>query len=106
MNASTTTTGLRIQGEATDDQVMDSVTNAVRDASKTAVEHAAAVKDAIAETGIVRTVSRATYTGAYALSFGIVYVAVFATQWIPQDNPVMVGLSDGASAAMDSLKDA
>jgi hypothetical protein len=67
--------------------------NAVRDASKTAVEHAAAVNDAIADTGIVRTVSRITYTGAYALSFGIVYTAVFATQWIPQDNPVMVGLS-------------
>jgi hypothetical protein len=104
MNVSTTTAGMRVHGEASDDQVMDSVANAVRDASKTAVEHAAAVKDAIAGTGIVRTVSRATYTGAYALSFGIVYAAVFATQWIPQDNPVMVGLGDGARAAMDSLK--
>jgi hypothetical protein len=44
-----------------------------------------------------------TYNGAYAISFGIVYAAVFVTQFLPQDNPVMHGFRDGAQAAMDSL---
>jgi len=83
---------------------MQSGADAVRDASKTATEHATAVKDAIVGTGLMRSVSRISYTSAYAISFGIVYTAVFVTQWLPQDNPVMSGLSDGARAAMDSLK--
>jgi hypothetical protein len=104
MNIPATT--MRIHGEATDDQVMDSVAKAVQDASKSAAQHAAAVKGAINDTGIIQTVSRFTYTGAYAVSFGIVYAAVFVTQFLPQDNPVMHGFSDGAQAAMDSLSGA
>jgi hypothetical protein len=104
MNVPATT--VLIHGEATDDQVMDSVAKAVQDASKTAAQHAAAVKDAISETGIIQSVSRFTYTGAYAVSFGIVYAAVFVTQFLPQDNAVMHGFSDGAQAAVDSLKGA
>jgi len=104
MNASTTT--MRVYGEATDDQVMDSVAEAVRDASKVAAEHATAAKNAIAGTDLIRSVSRITYTGAYAVSFGIVYAAVFVTQLVPQDNPLMHGFSDGARAAMDALKEA
>lgn len=80
---------------------MDSVADAVRDASKSAAVQAAALQNAIVETGLVRSVSRITYTGAYALSFGIVYPAMFLAQWIPQ--PVMDGFGDGARAAMDSL---
>ncbi len=86
-----------------DDQAMRSIADAVRDASKTAAEHAAAVQNAIDGTGIIQSVSRITYTGAYAISFGIVYTAVFVTQWLPQDNPIMDGLGDGARAAMDSF---
>jgi hypothetical protein len=104
MGVSTTT--MPIHGEATDDQVMDSVADAVRDASKSAVHHANAVKDAITGTGIIQSVSRATYTGAYAVAFGIVYATVFVTQFLPRDNPVMHGFSDGARAAVDSLKEA
>ena len=66
----------------------------------------AAVKDAINDTGIIQTVSRFTYTGAYAISFGVVYAAVFVTQFLPQDNAVMHGFSDGAQAAKDSLRGA
>jgi hypothetical protein len=29
---------------------------------------------------------------------------VFVTQFIPQDNPVMDGFSDGARAAVDAVK--
>jgi hypothetical protein len=103
MNVSTTTAGMRI-GEAPDDQVMDSVANAVRDASRSAVQHAGAVKTAVHDTGIIQSVGRISYTGAYALAFGVVYVAVFVTQFLPQDNPVMDGFSDGARAAVDAVK--
>ena len=44
-----------------------------------------------------------TYNGAYALAFGIVYPAVFVTQFLPQNNPVMDGFSDGARAAVDAV---
>jgi hypothetical protein len=94
--------GTTVDGGSADDQVMRSVADAVRDASKTATEHAIVVKNV--GTGLMRSVSRISYTSAYAISFGIVYTAVFVTQWLPQDNPVMDGFSDGARAAMDSLK--
>ena len=81
---------------------MRSVADAFRDASKTATEHAIAVQNV--GTGLVRTISRISYTGAYAISFGVVYTAVFLTQWLPRDNPVMDGFSDGARAARDSLQ--
>jgi hypothetical protein len=96
--------GTAANGGVADDQTMRSVADAVRDASKTATEHATAVQNAIVGTGLIQTVSRISYTGAYAISFGIVYTAVFVTQWLPQDNPVMDGFSDGARAAMDWLK--
>jgi hypothetical protein len=103
MTASTTTAAMRIP-DAADDQVMDSVAQAVRDASKSAVQHATTVKSAVTGPGLIRSVSRVGYTGAYALAFGIVYTVVFVTQFIPQDNPVMDGFGDGARAAVDAVK--
>ena len=94
--------GMTANGETADDQAMRAVADAFRDASKTATEHAIAVQNV--GTGLLRSVSRISYTGAYAISFGIVYTAVFLTQLLPQDNPVMDGFSDGARAAMDSLE--
>ena len=102
MNASTA--AMRIPGETADDQMMDSVAQAVRDASKSAVQHATTLKGAVSGPGLIRSVSRVGYTGAYALAFGIVYTVVFVTQFIPQDNPVMDGFSDGARAAVDAVK--
>jgi hypothetical protein len=103
MNVSTTA-AMRIPSEAADDQAMDSIAQAVRDASKSAVQHATNVKSAVTGTGLIRSVSRVSYTGAYALAFGIVYTVVFVTQFIPQDNPVMDGFNDGARAAVDAVK--
>ena len=48
--------------------------------------------------------SRLAYSGSYWLSYGVVYAAVFVAHSLPQDNPVMHGLRDGASAAIDALK--
>jgi hypothetical protein len=50
-----------------------------------------------------QTVSQMIYSGSYALAFGVVYAAVFVTQSLPQDNPVMHGFRDGGTAAMDEL---
>jgi hypothetical protein len=104
MTASTTTAAMPIPGDAANDQVMDSIAQAVRDASKSAVQHATTVKGAVTGPGFIRSVSRVGYTGAYALAFGVVYTVVFVTQFIPQDNPVMDGFSDGARAAVDAVK--
>ncbi|MBV8054606.1 MAG: hypothetical protein JO071_05125, partial [Deltaproteobacteria bacterium] len=86
-----------------DDQTMESVVNtmqdvanAVRNAANTERDRAAyRGQSAVTGTGLVRSVSRVTYNGAYALAFGIVYPAVFVTQFLPQNNPVMDGFSDG-----------
>jgi hypothetical protein len=86
------TTIVRIRDE---DQVMDSSTTV-----DSAAPHAG---NTISETGIIPSVSRFTYNGAYAISFGIVYAAVFVTQFLPQDNPMMHGFRDGAQAARDSF---
>ena len=88
-------------GETSDDQVMDSVAKAVADAAKSVTQQRVAAASATAETDLI---SRVGYNTAYAISFGIVYPLVFVTQFLPQDNPVMYGFSDGARAAMDSLK--
>jgi hypothetical protein len=94
----------------TDDQVMRSAIHTVQDAGdavrkRRGVHHATSVKNAVTKTDLIQSVSRATYTGAYALAFGIVYPVVFVTQLLPQDNPVMDGFSDGAHAAVDAVKD-
>jgi hypothetical protein len=52
---------------------------------------------------MLQTVSQMIYSGSYALAFGAVYAAVFVTQSLPQDNPVMHGFRDGGTAAVDEL---
>jgi hypothetical protein len=84
---------------------MQSVASAMRDAAKTATEHAAIVKQSASEAGpkALETLSRMTYSGSYALAYGLVYATVFVAQSLPQDNPIMRGLADGGRAAMDAL---
>jgi hypothetical protein len=87
-----------------DDQVMDSVAEAVADAAKSVAQtHANRGENVTGETDLI---SRIGYNSAYAIAFGIVYPVVLVTQWLPQDNPVMHGFRDGAQAVMDSLKGA
>ncbi len=84
---------------------MQSVAAAMRDAAKTATEHATKVKQSASEAGpkALETLSRMTYSGSYALAYGLVYATVFVTQSLPQDNPIMRGLADGGRAALDAL---
>jgi hypothetical protein len=46
-------------------------------------------------------VDRAGYNSAYALSYGVVFPAVFLARIFPADNPVAYGLADGARAGLD-----
>jgi len=76
---------------------------ASKDVGGKASEHAAPTAAAEAEADMLQTLSRMIYSGSYALAFGVVYAAVFVTQSLPQDNPVMHGFRDGGTAAMDEL---
>jgi len=92
--------------DISDESVLQSVADAMRDAAATASEHAARVKQSASEAGYdpLQTVSRMVYTGSYALSFGVVYAAVFVALSLPQDNPVMPGFRDGGRAALAQLR--
>jgi hypothetical protein len=46
-------------------------------------------------------VDRAGYNSAYALSYGVVFPAVFLARIFPAENPVAYGLADGARAGLD-----
>ena len=48
-------------------------------------------------------ISRMTYTGSYALAYGVVYATMFIVRSLPQDNPIMNGLYDGGRAAVNEL---
>jgi hypothetical protein len=87
------------------DVAMRSVAAAMRDAAKTASEHAAKVKQTASEAGpkALEAISRMAYTGSYVLAYGLVYATMFVVQSLPQDNPIMHGLGDGGRAAMDDL---
>lgn len=84
---------------------MQSVAAAMRDAAKTATEHATKVKQSASEAGpkALETLSQMTYSGSYALAYGLVYATVFVAQALPQDNPIMRGFADGGRAALDAL---
>jgi hypothetical protein len=89
-----------MQAEPTDDQVMDSVAKAVADAAE-AVNRRHAATHAMRGAGLL---SRVGYNTAYGVAFAVVYPVAFVAQWLPQDNPVMHGLRDGARAVTESLK--
>ena len=90
---------------ATRDPAARSAPASSKDVAGTASEHAAQMKETAAQTGpdMLQTISRMIYSGSYALAYGVVYATVFVAQSLPQDNPVMHGLSDGGRAALDEL---
>jgi hypothetical protein len=47
-------------------------------------------------------VGRLAYNGSYAVSYGIVFSTLFVARLVPEDNPLVQGLIDGAQAARDS----
>ena len=90
---------------AEEETALHAVAAAMRDAAATASEHAAKVKESTNEAGAnaLESISRMAYTGSYVLAYGIVYAAVFVSQSLPQENPIMRGFRDGGRAAWDEF---
>src|SRR5262245_12296480 len=90
-----------------DEAAMQSLANAMREAATAPSGHSAQVMQSASETGAtaLESVSRMAYTGSYVVSDGIVYAAVFLTQSLPRENPIMHGFRDGGRAAMDELSE-
>ena len=84
-----------------------SVASTSKGTGGTASEHTVPTEEAAGEAGsdMLQTISRMIYSGSYALAYGVVYSAVFISQSLPRENPVMHGLRDGGRAAMDQLED-
>lgn len=47
--------------------------------------------------------SRLTYTTCYAVSYGVVFPALFVARTVPKDNALVHGFVDGARAARDAV---
>jgi hypothetical protein len=90
---------------ADEEAAMHSIADAMRDATTTASEHAAKVKQSASEAApkALEAISRMFYTGSYVLAYGVVYGTVFVARSLPQENSVMHGFRDGGQAAMDEL---
>ena len=90
---------------AEEETALHAVAAAMRDAAATASEHAAKVKESANEAGAnaLESISRMAYTGSYVLAYGIVYAAIFVSQSLPQENPIMRGFRDGGRAAWDEF---
>ena len=47
--------------------------------------------------------SRLTYTTSYAISYGVVFPALFVARAIPKENAIVHGFIDGSAAARDAV---
>jgi hypothetical protein len=91
----------------TPDEAMRAVAAAMQDAATTASEDRAEggpPADAGASDPM-QWLSRMTYTGSYALSYGLVYAAVFIAQSLPHENAVMRAFRDGGREVAEQLRD-
>jgi hypothetical protein len=81
--------------------VAQAMANAV-EAAKSGVSDAAdSARGAIPRVNLF--LSRMAYTTSYAVSYGVVFPTVFIGQYIPKNNALVHGLSDGAAAAKDAV---
>jgi hypothetical protein len=90
------------------DSMMQSVADAMTDASRTASVHAGKATRAIAKAGpsAMLSMSRMAYTGAYFVAYGVVFPVLFMAHAIPGNNAVMKGFQDGGRAARDAVSKA
>ena len=91
----------------TTDEAMRAVAAAMQDAATTASEDSAEGEQP-ADAGAsdpLQWLSRLTYSGSYALSYGLDYAAVFIAHSLPQENPIMRGFRDGGREAVEQLID-
>jgi hypothetical protein len=79
---------------------MASAAEAVRDRASDA---AAKAKQALPATG--QFISRLVYSSCYFVSYGVVFPTLFLANVVPGGGPIAAGLSDGANAAKDFVKE-
>lgn len=89
----------------TTEATLEDAGNPLADLTQTVSDHAATVMQAVsnASKASMLTLTRATYTGAYFISYGIVFPVVLAAQMLPRENAAMKGLIDGGKAANEAL---
>jgi len=79
---------------------MSSAAEAMRDGASDAAAKVQQVLPATSE-----FVSRFVYSSCYFISYGVVFPTLFLAHVIPGGAPVALGLTDGASAACDGVKE-
>jgi hypothetical protein len=81
--------------------------SATQDAAEMRPAHETKVEQSAGQAGpkALDTISHVTYSGSYALAYGIVYATMFIVQSLPQNNAIMNGLYDGGRAAMKGLRE-
>ncbi|MEZ0295446.1 MAG: hypothetical protein ACAI35_03220 [Candidatus Methylacidiphilales bacterium] len=64
-------------------------------------------KDAVARAipATTQAVSKAVYSTFYYVSYGVVYTSLFVKNYIPLENPIGYGITDGAAAAAEATSD-
>jgi hypothetical protein len=92
--------------DAPDASMVQSVSDAMTNASRTASDHAGRVGRAVAEAGpaALQSATRAAYSSAYYLAYAVVYPVMFVAQALPAQNAVMKGFRDGGQAATEALR--
>jgi hypothetical protein len=79
----------------------DAMALAVQAAKDGAADARAKANEIMPSVGLF--LSRLTYTTSYAISYGVVFPALFISRAIPKENAVVHGLIDGAAAARDAV---
>lgn len=79
----------------------DAMALAVQAAKDGAADARARANEIMPSVGLF--LSRLTYTTSYALSYGVVFPAMFVSRAIPKENAIVHGLIDGAAAARDAV---
>ena len=86
---------------------LQSVADAMHAAVVAAKDGASAATTSVSNAlpGLGGLLSRVAYHTSYAISYGVVFPTVFIARSIPQNNPLVHGLHDGANAAKDMISE-
>ena len=107
MNSNAATAPESAEMTASGENALQSVADAMRDAASTASEHVSGMQAAMSDAGprALHAIARGTYTGAYVVSYGVVYTTVFLAQSLMLlDNPLTRGVYDGGAAARRDVR--
>ena len=96
-----------VTGEGSPSDPMKAVADALERAVQATTDGAVDAKVALDNSlpGATRFLSRLVYTTCYSLSYGVVFPTVWVARSVPPDNPVVIGLAEGAKAAIEAVDD-